>query len=102
MNVVERTNPSGRMGKLEETEAGEEVKGGKREGEQNPRGAGKEGAWLLTGTGAVAPVLNGPSGCKANTTQKQATTTVDRGGEKGAVTLLPYSIPYQVRQRLNC
>jgi hypothetical protein len=29
MNVVERTNPSGRMGKLEETEAGEEVKGGK-------------------------------------------------------------------------
>ena len=47
MNVVERTNPSGRMGKLEETEAGgeEEVKGGKREGEGRPQG----GLWWKGG-----------------------------------------------------
>lgn len=75
MNVVERTNPSGRMGKLEETEAGEEVKGGEgrggeeREGEQNPRGGWRKGGGLT-----------GPGGCKANTGTKQAPRTTGYAG----------------------
>lgn len=73
MNVVERTNPSGRMGEnSKETEAGKEVKGGKES-----RRTKAQGRWQGGGsdseTGAVALVLS-RLGCKANTTQKQATT----------------------------
>lgn len=59
MNVVERTNPSGRMGKLEETEAGEELKGGRREGEQNPRGVERRGPDWDEGRAAVLYVPSG-------------------------------------------
>lgn len=84
MNVVERTNPPGRMGKLEETEAGgEEVKGGKREGEGRPQGAcgGKEGPWLAWAFGRRGPgsYRMGHSACKVNTTSNQATRASQLG-----------------------
>jgi hypothetical protein len=80
MNVVERTNPSGRMGKLEETEAGEEVKGGK-ERRRTTRGVGKEGALTskLGDGGRGSRIVWAVWAVRLNTTQTQATTRGKRG-----------------------
>jgi hypothetical protein len=51
MNVVERTNPSGRMGKLEETEAGE----GRSEREKKEEGGQTGAAWERRGVGLTGP-----------------------------------------------